>query len=75
MPVIRILVSFVVVAVGVLFAVLLLAAGFLSFLLRRLFGRPAAMPQFRGTASRTPPRPSVRPRDDVFDVDATPVKD
>ena len=76
MPVIRILVSFLVLAVGLLFAVLLLAAGFLELCSSAAVsaGR-RRRPQFRAATSRTPPRSPVRPRDDVIDVEATPVKE
>ncbi|MEJ1972936.1 MAG: hypothetical protein WDM96_10895 [Lacunisphaera sp.] len=57
MSVIRILVSFLVVAFGLLFAGLLLAAGLLSFLLRRLFGAPRPC---RNSAA--PPRAPRRAR-------------
>ena len=75
MPVLRLLFSALAVIVGIVIACFILAVGFVMFLLQRLFGRPAAMPQFR----RVNPRPAANatrvPAGDVIDVEATPVKE
>lgn len=75
MPVLRILFSALAVIVGILIALFILAVGFVMFLLQRLFGRPAVMPQFR----RVNPRPAASTTrvssGDVIDVEATPVKE
>lgn len=75
MPVLRLLFSALAVLAGIVIALFILALGFVMFLLQRLFGRPAVMPQFR----RVNPRPAAPPTrvstSDVIDVEATPVKD
>jgi len=76
MRVFNFLVSLVLLAVGVAAGLCLLLVGLFVFALRRLVGRPAALPRFQrmGTTPRATARPAYTPRD-VIDVEATPVKD
>jgi hypothetical protein len=55
---------------------ILVTIGLIIFFLRRLLGRPATMPVFRGATVRaTPPRQPRMDQGDVIDVVATEVKD
>jgi len=71
---VQFVIASLVVIAGLVGALLLVVVGFVLFVLRRLFGRPAAMPQFQASFRRAPGRPASPRRDDVIDVIATDVK-
>jgi hypothetical protein len=72
----RLLITSLIVAAGLVGAVLLVVFGFVIFVLSRLFGRQAPMPRFQATfRTSRPPAPRRPPADDVIDVVATQVKD
>jgi hypothetical protein len=68
-----------VLAAGLVFAALMLTLGIVSALLRRLFGRPAAMPRFQDVNRRfNTSRPAAKPaysQGEVIDIESTPVKE
>lgn len=68
MRIVQIIIASLVVAAGLLGALLLAAFGFVIFLLRRLFGQSAAPPRFQRPLRPAPPRPTPAGRDDVIDI-------
>lgn len=72
---VQFVIASLVVIAGLVGALLLVAVGFAFFVVRRLFGRPAAMPRFQASIRRTSARPADSNRADVIDVTATEVKD
>jgi len=73
MSVLRLLLSALMIVGGIVIALLVMAVGLFVFLLQRLIGRPATMPRFQRVNRRPPTQPNQR--DEVIDIDATPVKD
>ena len=71
----RFIVTSLAVIAGLIGAVALMTLGLVAFGLARLFGRPAARPQFRRPVRFHPARPAYSTRDDVIDVVTTEVKD
>ena len=74
MRLLRFVVTALALAASLVGALVLVAIGFLVFVLLRLFGRPATRPRFQRMA-RNPARPAYSNRDDVIDVTATRVND
>jgi hypothetical protein len=68
MRIFNFIVTTVAVVLGLLGALFLMTLGLLIYALRRLFGRPAALPSFQRPARPTPARPAYSSRDDVIDV-------
>jgi len=75
MRIFNFVVTTVAVVLGLIGAALLMAVGLSAYALRRLVGRPAALPSFHRPAQARPARPAYAGRDDVIDVVATEVKD
>jgi hypothetical protein len=75
MRLINFVITAVAVVLGLLGAVFLMMLGLAIYALRRLFGRPAAMPSFQRPVRPSPARPAYSSRDDVIDVVTTKVKD
>jgi hypothetical protein len=77
-PLLRFILTSLIVAAGVIGAVLLMLFGLVMFFLSRLFGVKTQMPRFQATFHRSSGRPTP-PRapssGDVIDVIATEVKD
>jgi hypothetical protein len=69
------IVASLIVIAGLIGGLLLVAVGFVVFVLRRLFGRPAAMPRFPRSVRPAAARPAYSSRDDVIDIVTTPAKD
>lgn len=69
------IVASLIVIAGLVGGLLLVAVGFVIFVLRRLFGRPAAMPRFQRPVRPAAARPAYSSRDEVIDVVTTPAKD
>lgn len=74
MQLVRILISFVVVALGLVVAAFLMILGLIGTLFGRRPTRPIANVRFNRNGQATPPR-SPHASGDVIDVEATPVKD
>lgn len=77
MPLIRFILTSLIVVAGLIGAVLLMLFGLVVFVLNRLFGRSTSMPRFQAsfrTARPGQPRPR-QPAGDVIDVVATKVND
>ena len=75
MRIIQFILTGLIVAAGLIGALLLMAVGLVSFVLNRLFGRAATMPRFQRPAPSNPARPAYSNRsDDVIDVVTTEVK-
>jgi hypothetical protein len=66
--IVQFLIASLVVIAGLLGALLLVAVGFVLYVLRRLFGRPAAMPRFQRPVRPATARPVSSGRDDVIDI-------
>jgi len=75
MRILQFIIASLVVIAGLAGGLLLVAVGFVLFVLRRLFGRPAAMPRFQRPGRPRPARPAYASRDEVIDVVTTPAKD
>lgn len=76
MPVIRFLITTLVLIAGLVGAAFLVVFGLVVYLFNRLFGRATPMPRFQATFRTS--RPAARrapPAGDVIDVVATEVKD
>lgn len=69
------IVASLIVIAGLVGGLLLVAVGFVIFVLRRLFGRPATMPRFQRPVRPASARPAYSSRDEVIDVVTTPAKD
>jgi hypothetical protein len=69
------IVASLVVVAGLIGGLLLVTFGFVLFVFRRLFGRPAARPRFQRSFRPAATRPAYANRDDVIDVVTTPAKD
>jgi|GEM_PF-3248884 len=65
---VQFVIASLVVIAGLVGALLLVAVGFVLFVLRRLFGRPAAMPRFQRPIRPATARPTYSGRDDVIDI-------
>jgi hypothetical protein len=75
-PVIRFLITTVVLIAGLIGAAFLVVLGLVVFIFNRLFGRAAPMPRFQGSFRTSQPAPKrAPPQGDVIDVVATEVKD
>lgn len=78
MRIFNLLLAGLVIVAGLIGAIFLMVLGFVAFVLRRLFGRPAAAPSFQWSA-RVNGRPTGgqtrRADPNVIDVVATEVKD
>ncbi len=72
---VQFVIASLVVIAGLVGALLLVAFGFVFFVVRRLFGRPAAMPRFQRPVRPAAARPAYSSRDEVIDVVTTPAKD
>jgi hypothetical protein len=68
MRIVQFVIASLVVIAGLVGALLLVAFGFVFFVVRRLFGRPAAMPRFQRPGRPAPVRPAYSGRDDVIDI-------
>ncbi len=63
------IVASLIVIAGLVGGLLLVAVGFVIFVVRRLFGRPAAaVPRFQRTVRPATARPAYSGRDDVIDI-------
>lgn len=73
MRLLRVIVTSLALLAGLIGAAVVMAMGFVLYLLLRLLGRPASRPQFH----RGPPRvrPAYSAKNDVIDITATNVKD
>ena len=65
---VQFVIASLVVIAGLVGALLLAAFGFVFFVVRRLFGRPAAMPRFQRPVRPAAARPTHSGRDDVIDI-------
>lgn len=72
---VQFVIASLVVIAGLVGALLLVAFGFVFFVVRRLFGRPAVMPRFTRPVRPATVRPAYSSREDVIDVVTTPAKD
>lgn len=68
MRLVQFVIASLVVVAGLVGALLLVAVGFVIFVLRRLFGRPAAMPRFQRPVRPAATRPAYSGRDGVIDI-------
>lgn len=68
MRIVQIIIASLVVAAGLIGALLLVAFGFVIFVLRRLFGQSATLPRFQRPVRPAPTRPTPARRDDVIDI-------
>lgn len=75
MRILQFIIASLIVIAGLVGGLLLVAVGFVTFVLRRLFGRPATMPRFPRSVRPATARPAYSNRDDVIDVVTTPAKD
>ncbi len=75
MRIINLLITSAAVIFGLLGAMLLVTIGFVIFALRRLFGRPAAMPRFPRPVRPATTRPAYSSHDEVIDVVTTEAKE
>ena len=65
---VQFVIASLVVIAGLVGGLLLVAVGFVIFVVRRLFGRPAAVPRFQRTVRPATARPAYSGRDDVIDI-------
>lgn len=65
---VQFVIASVVVIAGLVGALLLVAFGSVLFVVRRLFGRPAARPHFQRPGRTAAARPVYSGRDDVIDI-------
>jgi hypothetical protein len=65
---VQFVIASLVVIAGLVGALLLVAFGFVLFVVRRLFGRPAARPRFQRPGRPAAARPAYSGRDDVIDI-------
>lgn len=76
MPILRLVVTSLVLIAGLIGAALLMLVGFVIFVFNRLFGRATPTPRFQASFRRQAGRPSApSQRGDVIDVVTTEVKD
>jgi hypothetical protein len=75
MPILRFILTSLMVVAGLVGALLLMAVGLVIFVLNRLFGRPATMPRFQRPVGPSAAASKSAARGDVIDVVATDVKD
>ena len=68
MRIVQIIIASLVVAAGLIGALLLVAFGFVIFVLRRMFGQSATLPRFPRPVRPVPTRPAPGGRDDVIDI-------
>lgn len=65
---VQFVIASLVVIAGLVGALLLVAFGSVLFVVRRLFGRPAAVPRFQRPVRPTAARPAYSGRHDVIDI-------
>ena len=75
MRILNLVIAGLILLAGVIGALLLMAIGLVSFILRRLLGRPATVPRFQRPARPTAARPPRAGDGEVIDVVTTEVKD
>jgi len=75
MRLLRFVITSLAVIASLIGALALVMIGFIVFVFLRLFGRKAAMPRFQRSVSRTPTRPAYSSKDEVIDIESTPVKE